>query len=53
MRRQGYTSELKFGVMKNPQGQVEAHAWVEHEGMVVIGQLGNLQNFKSLPAFRS
>lgn len=51
--RQGYISELKFGVMKNPQGQMEAHAWVEHKGQVVIGQLSNLQNFKPLPAFKA
>lgn len=49
MHRQGYSPELKIGVMKSTAGKFEAHAWVEQDGNVVIGKLGNLQAFTPLP----
>ncbi|NES73564.1 MAG: lasso peptide biosynthesis B2 protein, partial [Okeania sp. SIO2D1] len=36
----GYASQLRIGVAKGEAGQLEAHAWVEFEGKVVIGELG-------------
>jgi hypothetical protein len=42
LKRYGYPSELKIGVMKPAGGRFEAHAWLESGGNVVIGdfQLG-------------
>jgi Transglutaminase-like superfamily len=37
LKRYGYPSELKIGVMKPPGGRLEAHAWLESGGSVVIG----------------
>jgi len=37
LRRYGYPSELKIGVMKPADGRFEAHAWLESGGAVVIG----------------
>ena len=48
--RRGCPSELKIGVTKNDTGQLEAHAWVEAQGQVVIGQLSNLQEYIPLPS---
>jgi hypothetical protein len=37
LKRYGYPSELKIGVMKPEGGGFEAHAWLESGGNVVIG----------------
>jgi len=37
LKRYGYPSELKIGVMKPAGGRFEAHAWLESGGSVVIG----------------
>ena len=37
LKRYGYPSELKIGVMKPVGGRFEAHAWLESDGVVVIG----------------
>jgi Transglutaminase-like superfamily len=42
-------SKLMIGVDKNKVEQLEAHAWVEYEGHVVMGQLNDLSRFKPLP----
>ncbi len=36
--RLGYPSQLKLGVAKTASGEFEAHAWLESEGKVLIGQ---------------
>jgi hypothetical protein len=36
--RWGYPAELSIGVAKNKDGKLEAHAWVETLGKVVIGE---------------
>lgn len=38
LRRFGYPSELRIGVAKTEAGAITAHAWVESEGAVVIGE---------------
>ncbi|NET04899.1 MAG: lasso peptide biosynthesis B2 protein [Symploca sp. SIO2B6] len=50
MSRQGYSPQLRIGVAKGEGGQLEAHAWVESQGQVVIGYLGNLSYFTPLPS---
>lgn len=37
LKRYGYASTLKIGVAKPAAGQFEAHAWLESDGIVVIG----------------
>ncbi|MBD2663431.1 hypothetical protein B6N60_03317 [Richelia sinica FACHB-800] len=42
---QGYRTKLCIGVAKNPQGNLEAHAWVESQGKIIIGKLTNQAKF--------
>jgi hypothetical protein len=49
LSRRGYSTELRIGVAKNQQGQLEAHAWVESQGSVIIGELADLTRFTPLP----
>ncbi|MEO1124401.1 MAG: lasso peptide biosynthesis B2 protein [Cyanobacteria bacterium J06639_16] len=44
----GYSPQLHLGVTKGEQGEFEAHAWVEHQGQVVIGYLADLSRFTPL-----
>lgn len=44
-----YPAELRIGVAKGEAGQLEAHAWVESQGRVVIGGLSDLPRFTPLP----
>jgi hypothetical protein len=43
----GYQSRLIIGVTKSPAGDLESHAWLEHDGKVVIG--GDVEPFIRLP----
>lgn len=49
LSRHGHNSELRIGVAKGKSGTLEAHAWVEYQGQVAIGQVSNLSNFVPLP----
>jgi hypothetical protein len=51
LNRCGYSPELRIGVAKGNKGQFEAHAWVENDGEIVIGNLSNLGRFTPLPSF--
>lgn len=46
----GCPAKLMIGVDKNSADQLEAHAWIEYEGHVVMGQLSDLSRFKPLPS---
>ena len=48
LTRYGYVHQFHIGVAKGPANTLEAHAWIEYKGRVVIGWLGNLSKFKSL-----
>lgn len=37
MKRRGYPTRLRLGVIKNDAGKLEAHAWVEWQGKIIIG----------------
>jgi len=50
LNRYGYSANLQIGVAKGKEGQLEAHAWVESQGKVVIGYLSNLSHFTPLPS---
>jgi Transglutaminase-like superfamily len=40
MRRRGIETELRLGVRRGPGGWMEAHAWIEHEGRILVGAHG-------------
>ena len=37
LRSQGYTAELCIGVQKGSEKKLEAHAWIESDGVIVMG----------------
>ena len=39
---------LRIGVAKSPSGKLEAHAWVESGGAIVIGDLSDLSRYHVL-----
>ncbi len=52
MSRCGYSPQLRIGVAKGEGGKLEAHAWVENQGQIVIGYLRDLSRFTPLPSFK-
>ena len=52
MERHGHASSLRIGVARTEAGGLEAHAWVESEGRVVIGG-GGLDRYTPLPDLQS
>jgi hypothetical protein len=50
LSRCGYPSHLRFGIVKEKEGHLQAHAWVESQGEVVMGDLRNLSEFTPLPS---
>lgn len=44
----GFPSQLHIGVAKGQDNRLEAHAWVEAEGKVVVGYLPDLSRFKAM-----
>jgi len=50
LRRYGYMPELTIGVGRGGSNKFQAHAWVELDGKVVIGDLPTLGQFTPLPA---
>jgi hypothetical protein len=48
--RKGFNVQLKIGVLKHPGDQLAAHAWLEHEGRVILGDLRGLDQFAAFPA---
>lgn len=49
LHRHGYASLVQVGVAHGAGGAVEAHAWVEHDGRILIGGLADLARFVPLP----
>ncbi|MBE9052605.1 lasso peptide biosynthesis B2 protein [Nostocales cyanobacterium LEGE 11386] len=50
MSRYGYLPEFRIGVAKGETGKLEAHAWIEYQGLVVIGNLQDLSRYMPLPS---
>jgi hypothetical protein len=48
LTRRGIVSELRIGVARDARGDVQAHAWVEVAGRVVIGNLPDLARYQRL-----
>lgn len=52
--RSGHPVELRIGVVKTAQGLLEAHAWVESGGRLVVGDLAQgLSTYSPLPPLPS
>jgi hypothetical protein len=49
LARRGYPVELRIGVMHNLHHHLEAHAWVEDGGEIILGENENLVYFTPLP----
>ncbi len=50
MNWHGYKPEFRIGVAKADTGNLEAHAWIEYQGFVIIGNLDDLGRFIPLPS---
>ena len=48
--RRGVPTDLRIGVARGGVGNLEAHAWVEQNGRVLIGQSPSLDRYERLPA---
>ncbi len=50
LARRGRAARLRIGVTKDDEGRFQAHAWVEHDGKVIIGGPG-MREYTPLPYF--
>lgn len=50
LSRRGFSTDLRIGVMRGESGQLEAHAWVERDGLILIGESPSLHRMERLPA---
>ena len=48
LARRGQVSHLRIGVSKGQEGELKAHAWVESQGRIVIGQTKDLKSYTIL-----
>lgn len=48
----GHSTDLKIGVAKSIEGKLEAHAWLESRGEIVIGKLKDLSRFTILSSLK-
>ena len=54
LRRRGCDASLCIGVARDGTGRLEAHAWLESDGAVLIGgPRSRLERYRSLPAFEA
>ena len=49
----GFTPEHRVGVMKEDDGAISAHSWLELDDDVIIGELDNLAQFDPLPSLEA
>jgi hypothetical protein len=49
LRRAGRPADLRIGVRREENDKPQAHAWVESDGAILIGQSEALQGYVSLP----
>jgi hypothetical protein len=50
LTRGGHPAELRIGVIKTDEGRLEAHAWVESGGRIIVGELHQgLSHYTPLP----
>ena len=49
----GFDSVFQIGVVTDDKGGLKAHAWVEREGLIVIGGQPGLSEFRPLPSMET
>jgi hypothetical protein len=49
LTRSGHSVRLRIGVAKDQSGILEAHAWLENQGVVVFGGVAGFSRFTALP----
>jgi hypothetical protein len=49
LSRKGYQTTLRIGVAHSSTRSLQAHAWLERNGEIVVGQLRDLGRFTPLP----
>ena len=49
LSRRGLQANIQIGVAFGADGKLEAHAWIEHEGRVLIGGSSGLEQYSRLP----
>ena len=49
LNRRRLSTYLRIGVARGEQGKLEAHAWIEHEGRILIGNSPDDERFSQLP----
>jgi len=47
--RRGHRTSLQLGIMKTAAGKMDAHAWLEREGKVLIGLNDTFSQLTRLP----
>jgi hypothetical protein len=45
----GHPTHLRIGVAYSETGQLQAHAWIESDGKIVVGDLSDLSRYHPLP----
>ena len=50
LEQHGYPARLCIGVARGERGQLEAHAWVESQGRVIVGNSQDLSRYTPLPS---
>jgi hypothetical protein len=53
LKRYGHFSNLHIGVVKNDKGKLDAHAWVESQGKIIIGDLKDLSRYTAFPSLKN
>lgn len=49
LRERGVSPTLRIGVLPHGPGGFEAHAWLEHDGGVIVGDRDDLDRYRRLP----
>ena len=49
LARRGCPARLTIGVAKSQEEQIEAHAWIESHGQILIGDIKDLSRYTPLP----
>lgn len=49
LRRAGYAAVLRVGVYQETGGTLTAHAWVQYNDTIIIGEMDDLARFVPLP----
>lgn len=53
LKKYGFSSDLRIGILKNDKGKIDAHAWIERHGKIIIGNLDDLSRFNAFPTLKN